>query len=598
MKVRPSKTRGFLTLGAAGFALGVLCLAQATVNAADAVVGGAKKSLTRTAAFDKDGKLRPVVPSAAVPSAAQHDAFIRRILPRLGSTKAQLTLARHMGVPKLMGKALPGRPARNTSRPMGRTSGIDHNVTGDYYGWYGSQNEPSVAASPLDPDIVVAFAHNDFNVTGVPNACSVYISYDGGTNFYYDSDVPLVQTSPFCSDPVVRFSPDGFALYLSYMDIAASGATDTVRVQVRDGLSPYYVYTTQTVFTGSGGYFVDKNWIDVHTWDVGSGQGYSGGGAPVLHATTTYFEPDGDCSIIYNRSTDYGFSWTGGAFGFYFVVSDCSSNNPLQIRLVQGSRPAGGPGPQVLSCWYDSGIDGWSPGVISGTAVNNKFNIECVGSQDYGASFYGYFYPSLNVPYESAYWMGPNYGYFRLSAAGFPSLTIDWLRNAHVAFGADPNSNPRDSEAGNIYYQRSIYNASTNPFMLKWTGRTAAGTGVGAQFFPSVVTQFAWESFFKPYVWLAYYDTKRSIPLGTVNHNVIYDVTTRFSNTGGASFQAAKIITDASSLSDYAFIGDYLDGSANRRNYHVVWTDRADAISIYAYEDDVFHDRFAPPGSN
>jgi hypothetical protein len=29
-----------------------------------------------------------------------------------------------------------------------------------------------------------------------------------------------------------------------------------------------------------------------------------------------------------------------------------------------------------------------------------------------------------------------------------------------------------------------------------------------------------------------------------------------------------------------------------------VWTDRADAISIYAYEDDVFHDRFAPPGSN
>jgi hypothetical protein len=99
-------------------------------------------------------------------------------------------------------------------------------------------------------------------------------------------------------------------------------------------------------------------------------------------------------------------------------------------------------------------------------------------------------------------------------------------------------------------------------------------------------------------VWLAYYDSKRSSPLGAVNCNVIYDVSTRFSNNAGASFQAAKIITDAASLTDYLFIGDYLDASANKRNFHVVWTDRADAVSIYAYEDDIFHDRFAPPGSN
>jgi len=595
---RRSKTRAILALGAAGFAVGVLCLEQATASAADSGVSGAKRSLTLTSGADQEGRLRAVVPSK-VRSQRERDAFIRRILPMMGSTKAQLSLARRLGVPKLKGKALPGRPDRDGSRQTSRTAGIDHNVTGDYYGWYGSQNEPSVAASTLDPDVVVAFAHNDFNTSGLSNACSVYLSFDGGQNFFYDSDVTHTSATPTCSDPVVRFSPDGFRVYLSYMDINGTTGDDTVKVQVRNGQNPSSVLGTTDVFTGTGGDFVDKNWVDVHTWDAGSGQGFSGVGADVVHTTATLFDAAGGCSIIYNRSANYGSTWDFGASGVVLLSSDCSDPDPLLIRLVQGSRPAGGPGPQVIVCNYDSGADGWSPGVPpSATAVNNRFNIACMGSQDYGTTWYGPFFPSSSIGFESAYWLGPNYQYMRLSAAGFPAVTIDSRANVQLAFGADPNSNPRDSEAGNVYHQKSVFNASTNPLMLKWIGRKPVGSGGGAQFFPAVLTQPAWESVFNPYVWLAYYDTKRSLRLGTVNHNLIYDVYTRFSTNNGSTFQAAKLITDSSSLMDYVFIGDYLDGSANRRNFHVVWTDRVDAISILSYEDDVFHDRFAPPGSN
>jgi hypothetical protein len=601
VKALRSKTRLLLALGAAAFALGVLCLVQAEVRAADFPARGAKMRLTVGAGFGQGAKRAAVPP--AVRSQRQRDLFIRRILPMMGSTKAQLTIARNMGMKKFMGKTLPGRPAPNTSRSARLTNGIDTNVTGDFYGWYGSQNEPSVAVGALNPDVVVAFSHNDWNISGYSNACSVYLSFDGGQTFYYDSDVPLADPTNFCSDPVVRFSPDGLYVYLSYMDINSTATADTVNVQVRSGQFPYSVGPTQVVFTGTGGAFVDKPWIDVHTWDQYSGQGYSGFNAPYIYATATVFDIDGSCSILLNRSSGYGLAaWDGGSTGIYLFSSLACSGTPEQTRLVQGSRPAGGPGSQALVCFYDAGADGWSPGGIAvgnpPHLINNKFNIVCVESLDNFDTTLGWFYASLNIPYDSAYWMGPNAGYFRISAGGFPALAIDNLNNVHLAYGHDPNTNPNDPEAGNIFYQRSIYKATTNPYWLKWTGRSNQGAGAGAQLFPAVTTQAAWDNPNKPYVWLTYYDTKRSYALGAANRNSTYDVSMRVSINGGAAFKAPQRINDAASLSDYVFIGDYLDGSADRRNYHVVWTDRADAISIYAYEDDVFHDRFAPPGSN
>jgi len=47
-----------------------------------------------------------------------------------------------------------------------------------------------------------------------------------------------------------------------------------------------------------------------------------------------------------------------------------------------------------------------------------------------------------------------------------------------------------------------------------------------------------------------------------------------------------------SSLSDWVFIGDYIDSAATMRRYHLVWTDRADKLDIFDPEDDVFADRF------
>jgi hypothetical protein len=47
-------------------------------------------------------------------------------------------------------------------------------------------------------------------------------------------------------------------------------------------------------------------------------------------------------------------------------------------------------------------------------------------------------------------------------------------------------------------------------------------------------------------------------------------------------------------MSDYSFIGDYIDSAVTSRRYHVVWTDRSDVWSIYDYDDDVVHDVVKP----
>jgi hypothetical protein len=159
-------------------------------------------------------------------------------------------------------------------------------------------------------------------------------------------------------------------------------------------------------------------------------------------------------------------------------------------------------------------------------------------------------------------------------------------------YTADPTASKTDGESGNVYYHKSTLNTTTNTLYNIWSGKVAVGTGSLAQGYASVVAQKANSQLLKPIIYVSYLDHQRSATLGASLKNAIYDVKYRKSTTGGPSFAAPVLVTEQSSLSDYRFIGDYIDSAAGSRRFHVIWTDRADKTSIFDYEDDVFTDRF------
>jgi len=456
-------------------------------------------------------------------------------------------------------------------------------MCGDAYGWQGFQNEPSIAASPLDQKLVVAAAHNTLNYSGVSNACSIYLSFDGGETYFYADDTPLFTTATVadqsCSDPVVRFSPDGLAFTISYMDIDNFNGIDNIRLDIWDGLF-FFSYGASTPFPYVGA-FLDKNWHDVHTFDAADGTADGGG---YVYATTTVFIGTG-CGILLNRSSDYGFGWDYSPGALIDFVDPCA--NPV---LLQGSRPIGGPGEQVLVCYFDSGPDGWSPGDPP-TVPSDRFGIACQSSGDRMTTISGLFYASLNIPYELPFYLGPNQSYHRWWGGMFPSVAIDHLGKAHVAFAADPNTNKLDPESGNVYTIRNLQGAVSPPYTTLWTARAAIGSGSMAQGWATIVAQRVVSSN-KPIIYVAYADHYKSAALGAGKQNLIYDVRYRKSIIGGGTFQAPVTVTDQSSLSDFLFIGDYFDSSTTSRRYHVIWTDRADKFSILDYEDDIYADFF------
>jgi hypothetical protein len=56
-------------------------------------------------------------------------------------------------------------------------------------------------------------------------------------------------------------------------------------------------------------------------------------------------------------------------------------------------------------------------------------------------------------------------------------------------------------------------------------------------------------------------------------------------------------VTGEPSLSDYLFVGDYIDAASAPRTGRIdlIWTDRRDKTDIMDLEDDVWSDRGAPP---
>ncbi len=514
-------------------------------------------------------------------SSEDRQKFLRRILPKLGSEIAFRKVAGSLGIREWRGKRL-DLPSRKTKS---QRLALDQPV--DSFDL--SQNEPSIAVNPLDYSIVVVFAHNEANFSGYDNACSIYVSFDAGVSFSYQDDAPLLNATDVCADPVVRYAPDGSAVYYSYLSIRDDSSTSDVVVSVGDGADPASIVTGPTNVIPGLADFMDKPWLGVHTFDSADGSNDSPG---YVYVTGTLFlangtpDPSDDtCALLINRSPDYGFSWdfslTGGEV-FGGGPSDCN------VNFLHGSRVEGGPGQQVLACYFNSGADGYSAD-LAPPELLNRFHVTCVSSGDRWNTTSAPFNAATNVAYELNYYLGPGEAYHRWFGGMFPAIAIDHRGTAHVAFTMDPTASKVDTEGGNVQTTRNAASAANPPYTTPWTARITVGSGGRAQGYPTIVAQRS-NLTTKSYIYIAYYDHYRSTSAAP---NLIYDVRYKKSLNGGATWPTnAVLVTDVPSMSDYGFIGDYFDSAANMRRVYFVWTDRADKTSILDLEDDIYADRF------
>jgi hypothetical protein len=509
------------------------------------------------------------------PAAWRHRAWLRSIQPKIAAGPVSRNLARSLGL---------APPLRRVAGPGGLRSALADTTVGTDA--LGNENTPSIAASPVNERLVVAVMHNDASGT---LQCSAYASYDGGVTFGWSFDLPL-QANPgeYCSDPVVRTTPvsGGLTAYFvfSYLSVRADSSSSDVMTVVADAVAdPSTTIAGPTVVVpGGGSALVDAPWIGAHTFDDADG---SADGANFVYLTATLFTPPpdtGDCSIVFSRSTDYGVTWSSPAT--LALSPGCSS-------VLQGARPAGAPGQQVLVCYFDSGADGFNVDDVSG----GKFNIACRSSKDRGVAFSPTpIVAAKDVVYELPRALpggtdplaGP-IAYHDIWRSMFPSLEIDQTGTVHLVFAADPTPSKTDAECANVYYVKSSYpNGSTvtAPAYDKWTARIAVGTGPKAQVFPTVVSQRT-NTQVKPFVYVAYADHARG---DLTKPNRVYDVKYRMSSVGGTTFGAPVLVTTQSSLADSYYIGDYFDSAATMRRYHLIWTDRADKTDVADPECDVF----------
>lgn len=499
-----------------------------------------------------------------IPSAPMTQGVIRSFLPKMSGGSAYII-------------AGGGKTPDNRKTVNGSSSGLDNPVSVDAKF---QENQPSMAVNPTNEQIVVVFNHYFDNDTGTLS-CLATSSFDGGDTFSYTDYVilPVLNAGDECSNPVVRFSPDGEFAYYFFVNLYGStgGTTSDIVLQKASGTNPTALIGAPIVVFEGGTDLMDKEWGDVHTYDQ-----YKTGGiyAGTLYVSATKLYSSGDCAIVFNVSYDYGATWT------YAV------DNPLALDyradcfpvVVQGSRPIGGNDGFMMVCWYDSHTDGYGTG---------SFYIDCRANDNYGGdgNWFASFSPGGLRKYELALQLGPNGTYHSWRGAMYPALAVDEEGMAYIAFTSDPTANQSDAEAGSVYL---TYRRLNSTVATAWKTPIAVGGGANAQGYATVAARYD-PSTNKYMVFVAYGDYVSS----NKSYNTVYRKGTRspvpVSGVLPAVVFGPKVkVNDRISMSDSDFIGEYIDSALTARRYHIAWTDRADAYAPSGADDDVLHDVFVP----
>jgi hypothetical protein len=544
------------------------------------------------------------------------------VLLENASTGASEALAASLGVTEIGGKSRIGAPGNANSRklrdvPVGATTN--------------DENEPTVVASPTKLKYLVAGSHS-FPIGG-RNRCVVFTSDDGGAHWSAGVPMPQLTATSSCSDPVLAYAPDGSRVYYSYMDIKNvqvggpplftittdfdivvsysddNGATWSGPVVALNG-DPYTVTYSPCPsppfppgsFCGvltEPGYAFDKNWIGTH----------ASGDSNWVYVTATRFDTPGPSNIAFTQSSDSGLSYAA-----HQLLDTGSTAAPG--TLVQGSHAAGGPDGGVVVAWYHSGNDGIRSG---------SFEIRTRYSGDHGSpGTWESRVTAATDTSEAPFWLGPQTFYKRWWATMFPDLAVDAGGAAHIVYGHDPvangtctangpngpvvipmcSSNPEDGDIRYITSAGAPYTAWSGPLTVNDDGAARA------QGFPGLVTQHGGQASTVHIVWE---DTRLApdLPVSSIegcffvpvasavcdSPNLYYDAFYARGGPGqGVGFFTNLRVSEASSIQDFVFGGDYAEIAANNRSVFAIWTDRRHQTTIFQGADNVVGSRVIAGG--
>jgi hypothetical protein len=497
-------------------------------------------------ACERDAEL----PTASrTPDVVQHPlpTAIQKRLERF-STMPMLLTADRLGVTKIRGKSI--KPQKNGRHNGPKKKLIDVPIAADPTA---DENEPTVAANPKKKKLLVAGSHFITDIV----RCEARHSSDGGRTWSEPVLMAQLTAESQCSDPVLAYSPDGRRVFYAYMDIkffptlnfdilvsysTDDGATWIGPFIALDGVPDVLIY--------------DKPWI----------------GTPVdasnyVYVTATGFDASGTCQIVFARSTNGGTGY--GAPETLDLSAACGEGTS---PLVQGSRPSGGKRGNVLVGWYNSGTDGVNTG---------SFNIRTRHSADFGATFEPVVDAATDAS-EANFFLGPSFCYEVWEPVMYPDVEIDASGRGHIAYTHDPVAGDATAEEGDIRYVTSKgppYTSWSQPITVNDDG-TVSAQGFVALDVKSAEPHATW--------------VDHRLPLEKVAESqcpffpdVEYDIFSSTRQSGGWSPNVR--VTEQSSLSDFFFLGDYIDLSADAQ--FTVWTDRRDKLSIFDLEDDIWGSR-------
>lgn len=436
-----------------------------------------------------------------------------------------------------------------------------------------SENEPTVAVNPHNSKRLVAGMHfyGDQAVR-----CAAHYSRDGGKTWNLKPIVmPQLTHNSSCSDSVLAYAPDGSRVYFAYLDLKLTSFDIVVSYSDDDGKS--WTGPVIALTAGSAADF-DKPWIGTHV-AVGEDDAPGQANSNYVYVTGTRFDNVSpfDCSIQFTRSSNKGTTWSTPTT-LDTSVGGCG--NPV---VVQGSHPTGGVGNDVLAAWYNSGDDGF---------LNGTFNIRTRYSPDNGASF-GAIAISQESFFELPFWLGPFAQYHRWWGGMFPDVKIAPDGSAHIAYTAaavaSPGALALTADNGDIRYITSPgrpYASWSTPVTVNddssgkahgWAALAATSNRNGH------IVYVLWED-------------HRNSPTDNLRYDVFWA-----KKVGSALFSPNEKLTDASSISDFIFLGDYFDITVARGKdedapfVYGVWTDRRNEPSIFNFNDDIWGARISPP---
>jgi hypothetical protein len=425
------------------------------------------------------------------------------------------------------------------------------------------ENEPTVVANPQNEEKLVAGSHFFGPPAPVINRCVVFTSSDGGRSWSEPLTMPMLTPESVCSDPVLVYAPDGNRAYYAYMDIkppSLGGFDIVVSFSDDDGqtwVGP--IIALDGTSLGPVAFMYDKPWIGTHI-DVPGSQANN----RFVYITATLFRirgPIPDIAIAFTSSGNSGLSW--GLSNQILDTVPVGSN-----VVVQGSRPIGGLGGEVLVAWYNSGSDG---------PLTGGFEVRTARSANNGFTF-GPTAIAASDSSETPFFLGPLASFHRWWLTMFPDVEIDTNGVAHIVYTHDPVAGSVTAEDGDIRYVTSAgppYNAWSVPITI------SDDTTGQAQGFPALETAEGVQHV----IW----HDHRLTPLPL---NFLYDIF--YTRNVGRGWEPNSRVTDASSLTDRDFVGDYIDLTTGSSLIFGIWTDRRDKVSIFDFEDDVWGARIAP----